>query len=41
MELVLTRLNCKFCLIYFDGIIVYNGKFCDELHTKTGLTMYQ
>ncbi len=31
MELVLTGLNLKICLIYLDDIIVYGGNFYDAL----------
>ncbi len=31
MELVLSGLNWKICLIYLDDVIVYGGKFYDEL----------
>ncbi len=35
MELVLSRLNWKICLIYQDGVIVYAGKFYDALDRLT------
>ncbi len=31
MELVLSGLNWKICLIYLDGVIVYSGRFYDAL----------
>ncbi len=29
MELILSGLNCKMCLIYLDDVIVYGGNFYD------------
>ena len=31
MQLVLSGLNWKICLIYLDEVIVYSGHFCDAL----------
>ncbi len=31
MELVLSGLNCKLCLIYLDDVIIYGGNFYDVL----------
>ncbi len=37
MELVLSGLNWKICLIFLDDVIVYGGNFYDSLDRLTGL----